>query len=197
MKSKDIKIHGGHLLKYISGDLWEFVPAFEKAPIYLTFNEKKTDIIALDSDGMGMPLMIGCQVRDYKIKGIFTNDEKYIVAMKLVVKEKIEDLEPGDVVYVTNTNNLYGLRKFEIDSIVFHEDDRIHWYDLTSKQNKHILVRETNAVKPLNSSDGVVSTFDGSTERLFSNNNYAKKYVYDKIQDKINTLRETQREIML
>ena len=61
MKNKDIIIRGGHLLKYVDGDLWEFVPAWKDAPIYLTFNEAKTDIIALDCSNMGMPLLVGCE----------------------------------------------------------------------------------------------------------------------------------------
>lgn len=199
MKNKDISIRGGHTLKYVDGDLWEFVRR-NNTPLYLTFGNNKNDkhsIIAMDADGMGMPLMLGCQVCDFKIVSMFESDGKYMVGMKLVMKEKITDLEQGDIIYVTNTSNLYNIIRFEVQSIVFHELNHLKWYDITSKTNKHILVKEKNENDKLDGVDGVEITLDTISEKAFSNEKFAKKYVYDIIQDKINELRNRQKEIML
>ena len=190
MKSKDITIRGGHTLKYIGGALWEFVPAWENCPIYLTFNDNKTDIIALDADSIGMPLMVGCTVCDYKISGIHNVDGAYMVCMLPLHKEKANELEEGDTVYVTDSV-AYNFRVFPIGHIEFtiNEEYILMWnkendHDcivLSTKQNKSLLTGV-----PVEHLDGVL---------VFSDEKNAKKHLYDKIQDKIVELKNKQRSL--
>ena len=196
MKHRDIKLRNGHLLKYIGGDLWEFVVAEEWMPIQLIFdNSTSNNIISLDADGMGMPLMVGLQIKDFRIHSIFENDDKYIIAMKPLFKEKLKDLEIGDVLWITNSyNDLYSVSKFKIKNIEYNIKPRIQWYKITSESNRIILIQEND--KSL-VNDGIEAIIDSNKEYVFTNENNAKKYLYDVIQNKINNLRTIQKNLML
>lgn len=205
MKNKDIIIRGGHLLKYVDGDLWEFVPAWKDAPIYLTFNEAKTDIIALDCSNMGMPLLVGCEVNGYRIKCIFCNDDKYMFGMKPIIKEKIEDLELGDNIYVVTPNALgASINKYVFISIM--DDSQLYSESFAgitvraanSSSNRHITFSKERVNDDLSSKDGVKTgvTFEDKYERMFTNISHAKKFAYDLCQDVIEKIKENQRNII-
>ena len=194
MKYKDIKLRNGHLLKYIGGDLWEFICAEEWMHIRFIYADNNHDIIALDADGMGMPLCVGCRVKKYKIHSIFINDDKIIVAMKLLIKEKIEDLKSGDILWITDSHNLYDVSPFKIKHIEYNDMPRIKWYKITSESNRIILIQEND--KSL-VNDGIEAIIDSNKEYVFTNENAAKKYLYDVIQNKINNLRTIQKNLML
>jgi hypothetical protein len=195
MKSKDINLFNGHKLIYESGDAWIFKPAEDWMSFQLTYGEQH-QIVALDAPDLMMPLMVGNPVHEYKIESIVEVDEKFYVFMKKRYKNFVSELEKNDILWLTNSNKPFGIIRFEIKSITYHDMDRIQWYEITSKANKTVLVKNENENDNLNSKNGVKITMSGSNERMFSNIEYAKQYLYDVIQDKINELRNRQKEIM-
>lgn len=192
MKSKDIKIRGGHLLKHIDGDIWEFVPSFENCPVYLTYNEKKTDIIALDAPDMGMPLLVGCQVDEYKIYGIHEVDAKFVVCMMPVIKEKASQLAVGDILYITDEHE-NSLRKITVSKLQTTYACEYVLIFYKEKDDDCIIVK---ADHPGSLKCGV-ETDHFSHVKVFTDEKHAKKYLYDKLQDKIGYLREAQRRLMV
>lgn len=65
-----------------TGMLYDFVPAEEWMPVYLTYyNEKNMEryIQALDSDGFGSPLYVGDIIDNMKVESIMEVDDKICV----------------------------------------------------------------------------------------------------------------------
>lgn len=217
-KNKNILLRGGHKLKYISGDLWEFVPAEEWMNDYIQAipNEDKQGYISVDCSGLGMPLLLGCQVSDYKIVGMFNtsglleddnNDiDHIIIAMKPIHKESINDLEKGDKLYVVTPDDDLGAEFEEYDFEKVTEDpaEALHYIDIncrTKDGNRVVFTIDRKHTKfMLDSVYGVNTVYHDNNyvyRRIFSNREYAQKYAYDIIQDKIEKFKETQRKIMV
>ena len=198
-KNKDILLRGGHKLKYISGDLWEFVPRESWCPIQVTLTEDH-GYSSIDSDGMGMPLLIGCQVADYKIVSMFDdpdNEKKILVGMKPLHKKSTQDLEKGDIIYeVINLYDGMEVKEHIVKSI--EDDNKRSAYVFVECEDKTFTIDRKNAYGMLDSTYGVmtVSFVGGVQICIFTNKEYAKKHAYDIIQDQIESLKETQRKIM-
>lgn len=195
MKNKDINLFNGHMLIYESGDAWIFKPAEDWMPIQLTYGEQN-QIVALDAPDLMMPLMVGNPVHEYKIELIVEVDGKFYLFMKKRYKNFVSELQKGDVLWVTNTKRNYMLIRFEVYSVAYHEMKHLKWYEITSKANKTIIVTEENANEDLHTKTGVKTSMFAWAERVFSDEQFAKQYLYDVIQDKINELRNRQKEIM-
>ena len=199
-KNKDILLRNGHKLKYISGDLWEFVPREEWCPIQVIKNDDHTGYISVDSEGMGMPLLIGCQVNDFKIVCMFddpNNENKILVGMKPIHKKSTQGLEKGDIIYeVINLSDGMEVKEHVVKSI--EDDNKRSAYVFVECEDKLFTIDRKNAYGMLDSTYGVrtVSFVGGVQICIFSNKEYAKKHAYDIIQDQIESLKETQRKIM-
>lgn len=190
MKSKDIQLRGGHTLKYIGGALWEFVPAYPDCRVYLTFNDKGTDIITLDADSMGMPLMVGCTVCDYKVSGIHNIDGAYMVCMLPLMKDKAIDLTKGDEIYIADMNE-YTVNKYVIKDVDVKSEVILLTFAEKTPSDEYIALPKEH--------EGSLRTgvyiFFGVGKIAFTDDKNAKKYVYDTIQDKINNLRKKQKAL--
>ena len=217
-KHKDILLNGGHKLKYISGDLWEFVPAEEWMNDYIQAipNEDKQGYISVDCSGLGMPLLLGCQVSDYKIVGMFNTSglldddnnviDHIIIAMKPIHKESINDLEKGDKLYVVTPDDDLGAKfeEYDFEKVTKDPAEALHYIDIncrTKDGNRIVFTIDRKHTKfMLNSVYGVNTVYHDNNyvyRRIFSNREYAQKYAYDIIQDKIEKFKETQRKIMV
>lgn len=219
MNNKDIQLRGGHKLKHISGDLWEFVPKEDWMPIQVILNDDHSGYICIDCDSMGMPLMIGNTIGKYKITNMFDppidllpTTNHIIVGLKLIEKENIEDLERGDILYVVTPDYYLGarLQVYIVNNVDEGNNIFLEYYNIQVNHNKNDLrmfivdkeqlnVKVDNENTPkLNSKEGIKTCpiTDGDNEKIFSNKNFAQKYAYDLIQNKIQTLKEQQRKLM-
>lgn len=202
MKNRqNITLRGSHSLIYSGGDLWEFV-SHDNMPIYLTYGNTLTEehcIIAIDADSMGMPLFVGSTIVDYKIKSMFEQDGKYYVAMKPIAKEKIEDLEKNDTIYVAKLNETFDFGKYEVVSVSLKIQNGNDWHEVVARSIDNPKCNETfyidaDTTDELDGKEGVKTLYP---EYMFTNEKNAKNFIYDKIQDKIEVLRNYQRKIMI
>ena len=65
-----------------TGKLYEFKPAENWMPVYLTYADDNRIITALDSDGFGFPLCVGDVVDDMEVAAILDVDDKICVMFK-------------------------------------------------------------------------------------------------------------------
>lgn len=215
MNNNDIKLPGGHCLRYISGDMWELVTAEEwmKDYIFTIPNEDHSGYISVDCPNLGMPLLLGNTISKYKIVSMFdtygmiegSDETHFIVALKKIHKNYISELESGDYLYVVTPNYLGALldkyvfeyikekENFENEfiTIVVHKDN-------SPDVKEHIVVHDSHYDEDFMTENGIKigTVCDTKYQVMFTYPDYAKKLAYNLCQDVIEKIRKNQRKII-